>query len=100
MNRMNMKILPYELDRYFVRTDDTVEVRIRDIVPGEPHAVDNANKFMWQAWLGERDRREPITLVRRKRGGYKAIDGNSTLANAIANGWPTIYATIEENDNA
>ena len=92
----DLKPLPYDLDRYFVKTDTSVEIPLTEIVPGEPHAVAAANRYMLEAYNGERDRRAPITLVRRERGGYKPVDGNSTLANAIASGWPTIYAEIKE----
>lgn len=92
----DLKQLPYDLDRYFVKTDTCVEVPLTEIIPGEPHAVSAANLFMFEAYNGKRERRLPITLVRRGRGGYKAIDGNSTLANAIANGWSSIYAEIKQ----
>ena len=90
--------LPFDLDRYFNRTPNAIEVPLTEIVPGTPHAIEAAGRFMRQAYDGKRSKRDPITLIPRERGGYKCKDGNSTLANAIANQWPTILAVVE-NDN-
>ena len=96
MDISSMYELPYDLDRYFTRPAGTVEVALTEIVPGEPHAVENANKFMRLAYEGKKAKRKPISLVKRERGGYKCRDGNSTLANAIANSWPKILAIVED----
>ena len=98
MARNAMYMLPYDLDRYFTRPPGTVEVPLTEIVPGTPHAVVLANRFMSEAYDGAREKRDPITLIPRERGGYKCKDGNSTLANAIANCWPTILAVVEKDN--
>lgn len=91
-----MKKLTHDLDRYFVRLDDTIEVALTEIVPGVPHDVDAAHKYMEKAYNGTGGPRRPITLVKRKRGGYVALDGRSTLAVAIHCGWPSILAEVVE----
>jgi len=102
-----MKHLPFDLDRYFVRTADTIEIPMSDLVPGKPHAIERANELMFAAYNGEQERRAPITVVnrgkrpRRQRrnmthAAYKVMDGNSTLVNAVQSGWPTILAVVEE----
>lgn len=91
-----MQTLIHDLDRYFTRTADTIEVPLTELVAGPPHAVESANKFMFAAYNGEKAKRAPISLVRRDAGGYKVTDGKSTLANAIKYGWPSILAVVEK----
>ena len=93
-----MKNLPFDLDRYFEKTDDTIEVSISKLVPGTPHALANANHYMWLSYNGKKTRRPPINVVALGHGEYKVLDGNSTLANASLCCWPTIYVNVVEND--
>lgn len=90
-----MKNLPYELDRYFEKTDDTVEVELSKLIPGTPHAAISANRFMRLAYDGKKAKRAPITVVMLPSGEYKVLDGNSTLMNAAAYDWPTIYVRVK-----
>lgn len=89
-----MKDLPFNLDRYFEKTEDTIEVSILKLVPGIPHAVANANRYMWLAYNGKKSRRPPLNVIALGNGDYKVLDGNSTLANASLYDWPSIYVTV------
>ena len=91
--------LPFDLDRYFVRTSDTIEVPLSDLTIGSPHAIKKAEQLMLAAYNGERQRRAPISIVPSIISGYRVIDGSSTLANAVIHRWPTILAVVVEERN-
>ena len=89
-----MHELPYDLNRYFVRTENTVEIPLTELTPGIAHAVENANRFMREAYDGKRERRAPISVTTLRGGRYGVLDGNSTLVNAVINDWPAILAVV------
>ena len=89
-----------DLDRYFKRTPNSVEVPLSLLTPirAREKGVANANRFMWLAYWGATQRRKPISLQPNPEGSgdYMILDGNSTYANARMSGWDSILAEIEE----
>ena len=88
-------VLAYDLDRYFVRTDDAVEVALGRLRPTRrrPEGVQNARKLMALAYDGEHERRAPLSVVA-DGDGYRILDGNSTYAVAVESGWPALLCRI------
>lgn len=94
----NLKKLPYGLDKYFIKTPNTKRLLMSTLQPtcARKEGVKNANKLMMDAYNGKVERRKPIS-VKRVRGKYEIIDGNSTFANAKFSGWKFIYADVTKN---
>jgi hypothetical protein len=94
----NLKKLPYGLDKYFIKTPNTKRLLMSTLQPtrARKEGVKNANKLMMDSYNGKVDRRKPIS-VKRVRGKYEIIDGNSTFANAKFSGWKFIYADVTKN---
>ena len=96
------KKLPYKLSKYFTRPKGSVVVRVEKLNPTSmvQREVEKAYDYMSAAFLGEKSKREPISLrKKRSRSGrisYDILDGNSTFANAYLSGWTSIVANVVE----
>jgi hypothetical protein len=85
--------LPFAPDRYFVGGKD-VPLRLLDATRAREKGIHNARVFMWRAYIGEADRRKPISVRPTGDGRFEVLDGNSTYANAVASRWPSIRAEV------
>jgi hypothetical protein len=88
--------MPFDLDRYFISDDKTVDVPLDQIDPirARPEGIANAGKYMRMAFNGEMSKRKGISLRKEVNGRYTLLDGNSTYANAAKNGWSEIRARV------
>jgi hypothetical protein len=95
----NLEKLPFGLDGYFKKNANTKRLLMSTIEPtrAREKGVVNANKYMRMAYDGDMKKRKPIT-VKKVRGKYQVLDGNSTFANAKFSGWKFIYADIVKNE--
>jgi hypothetical protein len=67
---------------YFIITPDSVEIPVTDITAREtpnPERVRRALDLMMDAKAGKIEKRMPILVVPIGNGGYRVVDGNSTL---------------------
>lgn len=99
-SNIGLKELPFDLDRYFIKTPDTVEIDLDLLEPtrAREKGVKNANKYMRMAYDMEIDRRKPISVYERD-GRLFVYDGNSTIANAKNSGWDSIYVEMMDDPN-
>ena len=89
--------LPHDLDRYFTRPPEGyIDVAIDKLVPtrARTDGIRNARRHMAAAYTGEGPKRSPVDVRRRVDGCFDIVDGNSTFAVALADGWPTIRARV------
>lgn len=93
--------LPYNLKKYFTKPKGTIEVKISELIPNRARkeGIQNAEKYMRQAYDGKMEKRKPITIYKTRNKKYRIKDGNSTFAVAKKHGWDTIFATVEKNPN-
>jgi|ERR1700691_805516 hypothetical protein len=84
--------LPYEVDRYFVKSRGWPVSLMRLITTrARPAGVARAAQLMRAAYEGQHPPRAPIQVRRYDSDGdFLVEDGNSTVLNAIASGWPDI----------
>jgi hypothetical protein len=84
--------LPYEIDKYFVPTAGAELLPVASLVTtrARPKGVANAALLMQAAYKGRHPRRAPIAVRPFGDGDFLVQDGNSTVLNAIASGWPRI----------
>ncbi|HYI47568.1 MAG TPA: hypothetical protein VEX35_03800 [Allosphingosinicella sp.] len=52
---------------------------------------------MADAYANCRSKRAPIEVRPREGGGYRVVDGNSTVCIAFAAGWPDVPCHIQED---
>ena len=92
--------LPEDLEKYFVKTRYTKQIKIADLIPlrARPTGIANAEKYMRMAYEGKMERRKPITIYKSQKK-YRVLDGNSTYAVAKENGWQYILADVVKNPN-
>jgi hypothetical protein len=92
--------LPEDLEKYFVKTRFTKQIKIADLIPlrARPTGIANAEKYMRMAYEGKMERRKPITIYKSQKK-YRVLDGNSTYAVAKENGWQYILADVVKNPN-
>ena len=67
---------------YFIITPDSIEISVTDITAREtphPERVRRALDLMKDAKAGKIEKRMPIDIVPMENGGYRVVDGNSTL---------------------
>jgi hypothetical protein len=90
--------LPEGLSRYFKAAPGAIEVPLGKLTPirAREKGVANANRFMWLAYWGAKDRRKPISLRKNRDGTYTVLDGNSTFANAKMSGWKNLLGVVAE----
>lgn len=88
--------LPFAPSKYFT-SGRNVPLRLLDATRAREKGIHNARVFMWRAYVGLVDRRKPISIRPKGDGRFEVLDGNSTYANALASGWPTIRAEIVED---
>jgi hypothetical protein len=83
--------LPYDPKRYFLPAEESFPIPIDRLVTSRcrPDGVANAAKFMLASFRNQYPPREPIT-VSPLDDRYLVEDGNSTVLNAVASGWPDI----------
>lgn len=88
--------LPEEPDRYFTRPEGTVDVPVAALKPkrARPGGIENAGKFMRQAYDGTMAPREPISVRAEPDGTYTVLDGNSTYANVAKAGWKNMPVRV------
>ena len=87
--------LPFAPNKYFIGGKD-VPLRLIDATRAREEGIHNARVFMWKAYIGEAERRKPISLRPTGDGRFEVLDGNSTYANAVASRWPSIRAEVVE----
>ena len=85
--------LPFAPARYFKGGQDVPLERLRATRAREK-GIHNARVYMWKSYKGEYDPRKPISIRPTGDGMYEVLDGNSTYANAVASGWPSIRAQV------
>ena len=85
--------LPFAPSRYFKGGQDVPLERLRATRAREK-GIHNARVYMWKSYKGEYDPRKPISIRPTGDGMYEVLDGNSTYANAVASGWPSIRAQV------
>jgi hypothetical protein len=90
--------LPYEIDRYFIPTAGAELLPVANLITtrARPKGVANAAVLMRAAYAGQHPRRPPITVRPFRDGDFLVKDGNSTILNAIASGWPRILCLRED----
>jgi len=88
--------LPFAPNKYFIGGKD-VPLRLLDATRAREKGIHNARVFMWKAYIGEAERRKPISLRPTGDGRFEVLDGNSTYANAVASRWPSIRAEVVED---
>lgn len=93
--------LPYELNKYFTKPKDTIEIELSSLIPTRARieGIENAERLMRMAYDGKQDKRKPITIYKSRNKKYRIADGNSTFAVAKKQGWETIFAQVIENPN-
>lgn len=93
--------LPEDPWRYFTRPAGTelVPLALLDTIRVRPTGIENAAKYMRGAYEGTHDKRKPVSLQAKASGRFEVLDGNSTVANARANGWHVIPAIVERRTN-
>jgi hypothetical protein len=67
---------------YFSITPNCVEIPLSEIVAREapdPERVQRAHRRMMDAKAGKREKRKPLEVMEIEGGGYRVMDGNSTL---------------------
>ena len=97
-----MTKLPEDPWRYFNRSPGAVLLPLRMLKPSRvrPQGIEDAGKFMALAYEGKKAKRDPISVRLEGAGKYTVLDGNSTYATAIQNGWDRIPAIVEKNKTA
>lgn len=93
-----LRPLAEDSSRYFKKPEGTVDVSIDNLRPTHAQAsgVENANRYMEEAYSGARGKREPLSLRDNGDGTYDVLDGNSTYANALASGWKELPGIVKE----
>jgi predicted RNA binding protein YcfA (HicA-like mRNA interferase family) len=99
--------LPEDPWRYFVKTPGALLVPIcignqdRPLclhnIRARPKGIMNAAKYMRLAYEGKNKKRKPISLRLSRDGEFSIVDGNSTFAIAVANGWKHIPAEVDSS---
>lgn len=92
--------LPYDTDRYFIPTAGAELLPLARLITSRarPKGVANAAILMRAAYEGRHPRRAPITVRLFGDGDFLVQDGNSTVLNAIASGWPRILCLRQVQD--
>jgi hypothetical protein len=90
--------LPYDIDRYFIPAAGAELLPVADLVTirARPQGIANAAAIMRAAYAGQHPRRAPIAVRPFRDGDFLVKDGNSTVLNAIASGWPRILCLLED----
>jgi hypothetical protein len=88
--------LPYDPPRYFVISAEAVAVPIASLVLRHlrPQGISNGARLMRAAYAGSHPRRQPIAACRCGKD-FIVDDGNSTVLNAFASGWPDVPAIVQ-----
>lgn len=84
--------LPYDLNRYFSPVPGAFRVPVGKLVTirCRPEGVANAANRMLAAYEGRHPLRPPVAVRSIGDGDFLVEDGNSTVLNAIASGWPDV----------
>jgi hypothetical protein len=90
--------LPYEIDRYFILVAGAQLLPVGNLVAmrARPEGVAHAAALMRAAYAGQHPRRAPIAVRPFRDDDFLVQDGNSTVLNAIASGWPQILCLRED----
>jgi hypothetical protein len=90
--------LPYDIDRYFIPTAGAELLPVANLVTtrARPEGIANAAALMRAAYAGQHPGRAPIAVRPFRDGDFLVRDGNSTVLNAIASGWPRILCLRED----
>jgi hypothetical protein len=88
--------LPYDIDRYFLPQADALLVELDRLIVtrARPSGIANAATLMDAAYHGRHPRREAISISPYGADAFLVEDGNSTVLNAIASGWPHILCVL------
>lgn len=94
--------LPYDVDRYFIPAAGAELLPLENLVMtrARPEGVANAAILMRDAYAGQHPRRAPIAVRALPEGDFLVKDGNSTVLNAIASGWPRIPCLREDQSES
>jgi len=97
--RATAEHLPESPWRYFKNVPGAKLIPLSKLTPtrAREKGIANAGKYMALAYNGEMEARKPISLKDNGDGTYSVLDGNSTYANAMRNGWAQIPAIIEKS---
>jgi hypothetical protein len=89
LQKMRKGGLPDDPKRYFEMPPGTLMVPISKLktIRRRESGVQNAEQHMRRAYVGEGQRRKPISVRREPDGSFTVVDGNSTTAIARKNKW-------------
>jgi hypothetical protein len=90
--------LVYHRERYFTSNAKAENLPTVKLVLGRlrPNGVASAVTLMASAFEGTQPKRPPISVQPLPDGNYLVRDGNSTVAVAIAAGWPDVLCVVEK----
>jgi hypothetical protein len=90
--------LPYDPGRFCDLGEATLLIPVARLRAKRlrPEGVLRANELMLAASECRHPRRKPLAVSMRGYDGYAIEDGNSTYANAVFSGWPSVPADIVE----
>lgn len=88
--------LPYDPGRYFTGVSDSTALPLAVLVRSRarPEGIENARRYMVEAYEGTRGKRAPIAVQPLEDGRFLVTDGNSTLTVAILAGWPDVPCRV------
>jgi len=84
----------HELKAFLAPVSQLKPIRARE------GGIERAANFMRAAYDTGRGKREPISVMDNGNGTYAVLSGNSTYANAVANGWKKIPVVKDEKLSA
>ncbi len=93
-----MDKLVFDLDLYFERDPEAVEIELSLLAPSHisESSIQNAWEYMRCAAKGKIPKRKPIDVRRTPQRTFSILRGNSTFAVAQASGWPRILAVVSD----
>ena len=88
--------LPENPWRYFKKEPGAQLVPMGQLsaIRARPGGVERAGAHMANAYKTGKGKRGPLELVDHGNGNYTVLDGNSTYANAVKNGWKSIPGVV------
>jgi len=89
--------LPYNIDKYFRSDPGTCLLRLPLLINTRARSdgIANAAHLMRAAYEGRYPVRAAVTVCPFAGNDFLVEDGNSTVLNAIASGWPDILCKIQ-----
>ena len=89
-------------ENYFEMDDNSTMLPIGDLRPvrAREKGIRNAGVYMRAAAEGKTGKRAPLTVRDEGDGTFTVIDGNSTYANMVENGWENVPVNIIDDQIA